>query len=696
MVARAGAVPRVVPGGDARRNGSGRRGDAAHAAVPAGEGQDHRPGTGQRQQGGGLHPRHRVRGDGHLGRDGAARAYPAGHLHPERGRRRGRAARAAARAIEIARPRDAADPQRAGAHQEPGPARHPEARGRELLADVPRDVDDDRLPETAAHDRTQAARRERGLPAADAHASSGDGARDAERHAPGLFRCRHRRRGHLDQCRHGADPAGVAIPADSAQSLGHFRLGSGRLPDARRRPGFRSHRVPQFPAGRPQSARPKSAPRLPARRHRRPQVPGAVPRLDGSGEKRAAAGEILETPNSQLPTPKEMAKFPGPLVLLFFLGVGGWELGVVVAQDAADPVLEYQRAGAFFGEGRYAEALRAFDAATRSDDAALTDRARKGKVRSALRIAEFTVAREEAEHFAGRADDGEASALLGDALWSMGQFDEADPEYARALAINPDSSRGRFGAARSLAMRSRLDEALALTLTTIESAPRDPDLRALAGSILERLNRFDAAASEYVNYAALLPPGEATAISTARARADFLRSFAGRPPLDIDPRDAKAAHTLPFKLVRNKVVVQGRLNGLGVEWVLDTGAERTGISHELAYRGRIRSVTTTYTAGVGRASLRQIQLGRADTLDVGGLRIRNVPVSIRNPAVDGAPRWQGQTLSPLALGLSVIVDYQRRQVTLARRLSDERRGFTLPLRMHRLPFVRRSEERRVG
>src|SRR5688572_9811367 len=391
-----------------------------------------------------------------------------------------------------------------------------------------------------------------------------------------------------------------------------------------------------------------------------------------------------------------MAKFPNHLVLLFFLGVGGWALGVVVAQDASHPRLEYERAGAFFGEGRYAEALRAFDAATRSDDAALTDRARKGKVRSALRIAEFTLAREEAEHFAGRVDDGEASALRGDALWAMGQFDEADPEYARALALNSESSRGRFGAARSLAIRSRLYEALTLLMAAIQSSPRDPDLHALAAGVFERMHRFDPAAVEYDSHASLLPPGEAMAIATARTRAAFVRSFAGRAPFDIGPRDERAMHIVPFKLVRNKVVVQGSLNGQRVEWVLDTGAERTGISHALASRARVGSITTTYTAGVGRASLRQIRLGRADTLDIGRLRVRNVPVSIRNPAADGAPRWQGESLSPLALGLSVIVDYQRRQVTLARRLSDERRGFTLPLRMHRLPFVRRSEERRVG
>jgi predicted aspartyl protease len=361
------------------------------------------------------------------------------------------------------------------------------------------------------------------------------------------------------------------------------------------------------------------------------------------------------------------------------------------AQDSTPPdfTSHYQRASAFFGEGRYVEALRSFDEAARSDDPSLVDRARKGKIRSALRIAEFDLARREAERLAdGAMRDPEALSLLGDALWAMGLFDEADATYARTVSIDPESARGRFGLARSLAMQSRLVEALDLALTTAADAPHDPDLHALIGSIQERLYRFDEAAAAYATYAGLLTAGEATPIATARARAEFLRSFAGRVPLAIDPRDAAAVHTVPFKLVRNKVVVQGRLNGQHVEWVLDTGAERTGISFDLAYRARVAAVTTTLTAGVGRASLRQIRLGRADTLDIGTLRVRHVPISIRNPAADGAPRWQSESLSPQALGLSVVIDYQRRQVTLARTLPEERTGLTLPLRMHRLPLVR--------
>ena len=354
-----------------------------------------------------------------------------------------------------------------------------------------------------------------------------------------------------------------------------------------------------------------------------------------------------------------------------------------------DPQADYERAASLFSEGRYADALGAFDEASRTGDPALAVRARKGKVRSALRIAEFDAAHRDARDLVrDRPEDSESLALFGDAQWAMGLFDEAEAAYTRAAALDPAEPRTRFGLARSLASRSRLSEALELTRATLEAAPDDSDLHALSAVIHERLMRFDDAADAYSAYADRLPAGEAAAMAAARARAEFLRSFTNRTPLTMSADDAEGVHTVPFKLIRNKVVVQGRLNGTSVEWVLDTGAERTGISFDLASRARIRSVTATVTAGVGRASMRRVQLGRADRLDIGTLQLRNVPVSIRNPAIDGAPRWQGESLSPLALGVSVVVDYRRRQLVLARQLRDEPGEVTLPLRVQRLPLVR--------
>src|SRR5262245_50819480 len=95
-----------------------------------------------------------------------------------------------------------------------------------------------------------------------------------------------------------------------------------------------------------------------------------------------------------------------------------------------DPAVYLQFGGDLFEAGRYREALDAYTLAARSTDSALVARARKGKVRTALRLAEFDLALVEAEALkASGSADAEANTLLGDALWAIGMFDEADAAY---------------------------------------------------------------------------------------------------------------------------------------------------------------------------------------------------------------------------------------------------------------------------
>jgi hypothetical protein len=334
-------------------------------------------------------------------------------------------------------------------------------------------------------------------------------------------------------------------------------------------------------------------------------------------------------------------------------------------------------------------ALVAAGIAARADDSDVA--ARKDSIRLALRTAEFDEALLAAERLKVDAPaDPEAVALYGDALWGSGLFDEAEQAYHDALARAPEFHRARYGVARALATRSRLDDALGEVRAALASAPGDWDVHALGGSLYERLGRYDEAADEYERYAALVPAEDPLPAQTALARAMFLRSFKGKVPLSMRPKDAATLHVAPFKLIKNKIIVQGRINGTRVDWVLDTGAERTGISTETATRTGVRPVTTTLTAGVGTPRLRQVLLGRIDSLEVGPLRVRNVPVSIRNPVLGGAPRWQGESLSPLALGLSTIVDYAKRRVTFGRSLPapDAPGDVMLPMRFHRLALVR--------
>src|SRR6185503_8672819 len=101
--------------------------------------------------------------------------------------------------------------------------------------------------------------------------------------------------------------------------------------------------------------------------------------------------------------------------------------------SSGDADLQFQLANQLFEENRLQEALKAFDRATLSDDAGLATLARKGKIRTSLKVAEFGLARQEAEKLAGAGVDADALSLLGDALWANGLFDEADRAYDRAL-----------------------------------------------------------------------------------------------------------------------------------------------------------------------------------------------------------------------------------------------------------------------
>ncbi len=99
-------------------------------------------------------------------------------------------------------------------------------------------------------------------------------------------------------------------------------------------------------------------------------------------------------------------------------------------------------------------------------------------------------------------------------------------------------------------------------------------------------------------------------------------------------------------------------------------------------------ITYTLSAGVGDVGLRGLQLARINTLELGPLKLRNVPCMIKDPPLRNLPVKESESLSPLALGFSMIIDYQTRKITFGKKLAPEQYDFKLPLRMHRLAMVR--------
>ena len=366
-------------------------------------------------------------------------------------------------------------------------------------------------------------------------------------------------------------------------------------------------------------------------------------------------------------------------------------LGMVaqVPQAPATPEIHLQRADAFFAEGRYREAREAYREALAAGDRRTATSAATGLVLSLLRVADFLAAAEEAQQFReARPDDPALAALHGEALWALGVFAGAEATFEAALAADPAQPRARHGRARSLGAQNRLAEAVADARDAIRLDPKAADFHHTLGYLYERMGRLEDAIDAYSRYVERLPNRDRSdQVAAMRLRIRFLQSFRNRRPMEIQGGAGNQIWRIPITITEDKVLVRARINKGTYDVVLDTGAEQTVVSREVARRERIAPASYVRAAGVGESGVRGLQVGRIDELQIGDLTIRNVPCLIKNPPLGGTLGQEPSALSPLALGLSMRIDYASRQLVLARTLPPAPHTHSLPLRMHRLALV---------
>ena len=380
-----------------------------------------------------------------------------------------------------------------------------------------------------------------------------------------------------------------------------------------------------------------------------------------------------------------------PLALLTLLVAVGLVMAVNAFSPPDTPEIQLQLGNLLYADGRFSEALTAYEHAVGSPEPRVRVPARIGLVQSALRVGGFQKARSEAEVLREeQPSDPFALAVYGDAMWSAGLFDEAERGYAEALALQPEEARGHNGVARVLSARARYEEALEHAQRAVRLAPREADFHHTLGNVYERLGQYDHAATALGSFINLLPKGLADSRAMwAASELKFLTSFGNKTPYEFVSKPDQV-YSLPFRLENEKIVIQGRVNGSRPhDFIVDTGAELSTISRTTGEKEGVTPITYTVSAGVGEVGLRGLQLGRIDKLEFGPLKVKHVPCIIKSPALQDLPSPEGESFSPLAMGLSVHVDYARRVLTLARRLPDEGPAdVTMGLWMNRLATVR--------
>ena len=267
----------------------------------------------------------------------------------------------------------------------------------------------------------------------------------------------------------------------------------------------------------------------------------------------------------------------------------------------------------------------------------------------------------------------------GERLFRAALFEPAERAFRNALTHDAQSGPARLGLARALAARRELDLARgeAEVAAQLPGTPAQAHLT-LAG-LREEVGDTLGAAKALDLYLSSVQPGEPVVrVQRARSFAGLFR-LAGAAPLRAIGSDRIGTTT--FEIVQDKIVLKASINGrVPVDVMVDTGADSLVLSNRTVERAGLRR------AGGGGAG-RGPELALAETFDVAGLTVGRVPALIRQEPLRLVHNRDGEAFSPLGLGLSMIIDYDRRELTLARRLPFEPADVELPLSFVGLPVV---------
>jgi tetratricopeptide (TPR) repeat protein len=261
-------------------------------------------------------------------------------------------------------------------------------------------------------------------------------------------------------------------------------------------------------------------------------------------------------------------------------------------------------------------------------------------------------------------------ALLGSAILGAGEFRLSVEEFRTALALNENEALAVAG----LAMVDFYENRLQLAINGLRRAASmdsdEPDYLFSLGQAAARSEKYREAADAYERFLIVAPKTDVDRRERIQGLIAFLRYLGKQGSLYITAGEDRS--TLSFEATDNRPILKVRVNG-GREllnFVLDTGSGMSVISEETAKRLNIRPVARGGLArAVGGGGKFEIVYGYLSSIEMGAVRVENVPVYIRkffdtNIPVDGY------------LGLSVVVKYLTSLDYGARRMSLVRQNQT--------------------
>lgn len=287
-----------------------------------------------------------------------------------------------------------------------------------------------------------------------------------------------------------------------------------------------------------------------------------------------------------------------------------------------------------------------------------------------------------------------AHALLGAVVLASGDFRLSVEEFRTALSLKEDEALAIAG----LAMVDFYENRASTSLTGLRRAvfidPNEPDFVFNLAQASARTENYKEAADAYERFLAIAPKTDADRRARIRGLIDFLRYLGQQSSLYVvggAPR-TEVSFTAPDNRPLFLVHVNGEKEPL--RFVLDTGSGMSVVSQETAKRLGLKEVARGGMArAVGGGGRFDIVYGFLQSLEIGDVRISNVPVYIRR-------FFNDKTHVDGYIGLSLIskyvttVDYGTKTLSLSRQRSSASaaaaaaaQGIDIPLRTTSAGFL---------
>ncbi len=289
-------------------------------------------------------------------------------------------------------------------------------------------------------------------------------------------------------------------------------------------------------------------------------------------------------------------------------------------------------------------------------------------------------------------DNAYAFAIIGSALLSIGDFENARLAYENALYLD----KGEALAWGGLGLLDFYENRIASSLRNLQEAvyrdPNEPDFTFALGQVSARAEKYTEAAAAYERFLNIALKKNDDRRERIAGLIRFLKYLGQKQSLFSIGGEKQTS--VPIELVGNRPIIELSINDRDekLKFVLDTGSGISVVSNETAKRLKIKAIARGGSArAIGGDGKFEIVYGFLKTVNIGSVKIRNVPVYIREFHNDATP-VDGYIGISLISKFLTTVDYGELKFSIVRKnavaeVAPGAEDLSLPLRLTSSGFL---------